>query len=369
MVSSAKHHRARAALIHGALLALSGCGLLDIDSASKITTIEPLATRVEVVALGPLHPERVYVPSLAPIAEALPGDRVRAQVVVVDREGVPLSDDELDSVWFHCGPGPCRMTQLEPEDPILDQDCATFEAWNTDARCRLGTGTGSIEFDVPPLAEVTVRGGRMVLYAAVAWHGQSAEDCWTALRAQSVIDPRCGFVDFDVALGPYWWMQAYARTQGLPIDRRPELFPAPVFIQQVNRPPVVSAVEIEVDGELREAVSPPPGEFAGPIAVERGDLVRLRVLVDPIEQLSQTYFIPFGRFSGTFTLLPEPMVLRISTAGPVRLDGPDDPPFEYHFPIDVTVDDAAPAGLARVIIVVADVRGAEDFVGLELDIR
>ena len=79
---------------------------------------------MRVVELGPLKPERVYVPSIAPVVEFLPGDRVRAQVVVVDSEGLPLADDELDSVWLQCGTRTCRTSAIDSDevfDPVSDE--------------------------------------------------------------------------------------------------------------------------------------------------------------------------------------------------------------------------------------------------------
>ena len=78
---------------------LTGCGLLDVGLANEITRIQPVSARIEVVEFGPLDPQRVAIPSSSPVAEVLPGDRVRLEIEVVDVDGLALADDWLESLW------------------------------------------------------------------------------------------------------------------------------------------------------------------------------------------------------------------------------------------------------------------------------
>jgi hypothetical protein len=358
----------------------SGCNLLEVEPASKLTQTEPIATQLEVVELGPLDPDRVYVPSAAPIANALPGDRVRARIVVVDERGRALPDEAIDGLWFHCGVGFCDMGHLAPDDTRYDQDCATLDEWTTDDACRLGPGSGSIEFEVPALGEeAALLLPQITLYAALAWDGQSAEDCWAARRAGEVIDPRCAFIEQTALLGPEWWMLAYAESVGLESPWDIDLFPAPLYFEQANRAPIVSAVEVEVDGEPRETLIPGPDGVAGPLAIELGGRAEIQVVLDPLEQGAQIVFAPID-LEGSFALLPERVWRRVSTTRSLRYEIigqplPDPvpgnlPPIQTEVrPFAVLVEDDAAAGRERVVIVVHDERGGETVVYLELDVQ
>lgn len=150
---------------------LTGCGLLEIGPASAITETEPVSVRVRVVELGPLAPERVAYPSEAAIAEFLPGDRARLEAVVVDPEGLPLADEEVESLWLHCGSRRCQTRDRDFADPVYDQPCAELDEWTTDSPCRLGEGRSSVELDIPPLGEEGAGRDRIFFYAVLAWKG------------------------------------------------------------------------------------------------------------------------------------------------------------------------------------------------------
>lgn len=181
-------------------LALSGCGLLEVGPASRINKIEPVSFRIEVVELGPLDPERVAFPSDMPVAEFLPGDRVRLEIEVVDTEGLALADERLDSVWLLLGD---ESPSVRLSDPRLDLRCDELETWTIDTPCRLGEGRGSIDFEAPPLGE-SLAGLR--IYAVIAWDGQSAEECLAARRDRKVIPSDCDYMRVHSSPGPNWWL-------------------------------------------------------------------------------------------------------------------------------------------------------------------
>lgn len=372
-----RRSRPLAALVVLAGLGASGCGLLEIDPAAKITRTEPIATRVEVVELGPLDPERVYVPSPAAVAEALPGDRVRMEVVVVDVDGLPLPEDTLDSLWVQCGksggcsgPGP----GFALDEPVYDQDCATLEAWTTESDCRLGEGRGSFEFTVPELGDsVFFFDERMLLYTVVSWDGERAERCWTARREGGAIPPNCGFVRFWLRLGPVWFLMAHAQSLGFFTWLPPALFPAPVFGQQANREPMLTQLELELSHEPQAPLPIPADGVIGPIEVEPGTGIRLKILPDEIAQLGQLVFYPLDEVGNAFSLRPEGLWVRISTTGVLEYPrGEEDDMDSLHLletPIQLQIPFEAEPGTVRAIIVVVDDRGAERIVSVEFEIQ
>jgi hypothetical protein len=360
----------RLGLALGLALALPGCGLLEIGPASNISETEPISARVRVVELGPLDPERVYYPSEAPIVESLPGDRIRLETVVVDTEGLPLADDELDSVWLYCGVGGCQSRDRPFAAPEFDQRCDELDEWTTDSHCRLGEGRGSFEFGVPPLDERGANFGRMTFYAVLAWNGAHAEDCWTARREHGVPPASCGFVQFSGALGPEWWRLAYAESEGLTEPNIAQQYPAPVYGQQANRAPVLDHLTVELGDQTFE-LEPDEDGVVGPIEVTPGALVRLWVAANEVEQLAQSYFIPLTLELDAFTLHPETLWLRPSTAGPISWVSAQASATQLSVlqPLVLRVDEAAEPGPARVVFALFDDRGAETLAWVELDIR
>ncbi|MFO7563565.1 MAG: hypothetical protein R6X02_13040 [Enhygromyxa sp.] len=339
-------------------LSQSGCGLFELGPASKITQTEPVSFRVEVVELGPLNPERVAFPSDMPVAEFLPGDRVRLEIEVVDTEGLALADDRLDSVWLLLG-----SDQIRIDDPRLELRCDELEEWTVDTPCRLGEGRGSVEYVAPPLGERLTT--LMRIQAVIAWDGQSAQECWAARQAREVIPSDCGFLRSLIPLGPPWWLYAYAAEQGLDVRFPVERFPAAVYLQQANRPPKVQSVSLGQGDEQRQLT--PINGVVGPVAVVPGEVVSLSVSVDENLQLSQAQFFPLSPEADLFSLVPETIWTRVATAGPIRFD-PDFPvPVGDEFQIEI--DDDAEPGVARVLLAVYDERRAESLVRVELEIQ
>ncbi|HVI00537.1 MAG TPA: hypothetical protein VM869_17590 [Enhygromyxa sp.] len=346
---------------------LSGCGLLEVGPASRITEIEPVSFRVRVVELGPHDPERVFYPSDAPVSEFLPGDRVRFEVEVVDVDGLALADDELDSVWL-------LLSQPEEEggggmvlldDPWLDLRCDELESWTLSTPCRLGEGRGSIEFEAPPLGDKAYVNHSLWVYTAIAWNGQSAEDCWTARRTNQIVPSDCGFMYATPRVGPTWWLLAHAVSEGVATSLPVEHFHPALFLQQANRPPQLVRMEVELAGATMELT--PSDGIIGPIAVEPGQRLRMTAGLDENQQFAQSMFVPLDFAGDVFTLMPELVFVRVATAGPITVAQPN--PLPATEAIVVEIDQHAEPGLARMVLAIHDQRGAEEVVRVELEIQ
>lgn len=343
-------------------LSLSGCGLLEVGPASKITRTEPVSVRLSVVELGPHDPERASFPSEAPIAELLPGDRIRVEIEVVDIDGLTLPDEQLDSVWLLLGHGWHEVPALVSiEDPALDLRCDELELWTLDSACRLGEGRSSIEFVAPPIGEQLYFEPILWVYAAIAWNGRSAEECWEARRGTREIPSDCEFVRFEAPLGPTWWLMAYAASEGLDVWVDIDRFPAAVFTQQANRAPIVDHIL------LGTTPMPVNDGIVGPIAVEPGDGLGLKIILDENQQLAQSFYVPLSADGDLFGVAPEITSTRVSTTGPVSYTAAN--PVPTAAPIFLEVDEDAQPGLARVLLAVQDHRGAESLVRVELDVQ
>lgn len=347
-------------------LCLGGCGLLEVGPASKITRTEPVSIRLSVVELGPLAPERVAFPSNAPIAEPMPGDRVRFEIEVVDVDGLALPDEQLDSVWFlrKDSTDPNKPVVVPLSDPKLDQRCDELEVWTLDTPCRLGEGRGGIEFEIPGLGAEVSQFEFLWVYTVIAWNGQSAEECWAARRANANLPSNCDYLNTNARLGPAWQLLAYGVSQGLssevPLTR---LHPA-MYLQQANRAPELDHILVELDGT--SMAMPAVDGVVGPITVDPGQVVNLTIVVDENQQFFQSYFGAFE--DDLFYLFPEAVRVRVATAGPISVADsisliPTGSPFE------VVVDEHAEPGIARVVLAIVDGRGAEIVVRVELAIQ
>ncbi|KIG13898.1 hypothetical protein DB30_07451 [Enhygromyxa salina] len=346
--------------------------MLEIDPAYTITRTEPIAVLVEVVELGPLDPARVYLPSPGRIVEALPGDRVRMEIVVVDVDGVPLPEDTLDSLWIQCGDSPCTGAAFASDEPGFDLDCAELEAWTTDSVCRLGEGQGSFEFTVPELGESMFAHRHIKeVSAVVAWDGERAERCWTGRREGGAVSPNCGFVRFAIDLGPVWFLTLYAESLGFATAIPPSLFPAPVFEQQANREPMLTQLEIQLNDEPQAPLPISASGQLGPIEVQPGDSIELQIIPDEIAQFGQASFLPFDYVGNAFALRPEKLRVRISTTGVLEYPGGEDEsrPRPLEAPFLLRIPSAAEPGTVRAILVVVDDRGAERLVSVEFEIQ
>jgi hypothetical protein len=208
-----------------------GCGD-ELPPPSYIEATEIFTIR-HGVEIGPLNPERVgplIAGAAGPIAEVLPGDRVRLEAVVVDIDGVRLAEHELETLWLQCGARPCVFLPwgIDLNSPGYDTRCDDLELYTTDDNCLLGTRAGAFEFTVPELGSGLSFGSfaydpfapRINMMAVVAWDGRRATDCWDARRGDLSNLDRCGFIYHHVAIGPSWWAFAYAAQLGFEIGEQ-----------------------------------------------------------------------------------------------------------------------------------------------------
>lgn len=347
---------------------LTGCGLLDVGLANEITRIEPVSVRIEVVEFGALDPQRIAIPSTSPVAEVLPGDRVRLEIEVVDVDGLALADDRLDSLWLVL-PGPLLSGPEQLTDPALERRCDELDDWTLDSGCRLEGNGASVEFEVPPLGEAFR--STVGIWVVLAWDGRRASDCWAERLARDVVLERCDFVRATVLIGPLWFWLAHVANEGVPLPEylsgfEVDRLPTSVFTQQANRAPQTVLVDITLEGGDGQGWGVVDG-VAGPIPVNPGDLLRIDVTVDQVLQFGQAQFVPLHENLDLFTILPEQISKRFRTTGSIEAFFQDVLPQGAW--IEVQVDDDARPGIARVLIAVNDGRGSEQLVRVELDVQ
>jgi hypothetical protein len=214
-----------------AALGLASCGWeLDVPSFRTIDRTRVLGTKAEVVAFGPLWPERIgFDPDGAAIVEAMPGDRVRLSALMVAANGRALPSADFDVLWFQCSQG-CDLQAPR---------CQDIE-WTTDVDCELGRA-GELEFEVPPVGPLAL--DEVDTLAIIALDPDiDAERC-----RQLVLDPgpdlsRCGVVYGDAQIGPRWALLVELAEAGIEVALDFPIFEIPwlALLQPANRAPVPS---------------------------------------------------------------------------------------------------------------------------------
>lgn len=351
-----------------AVFGLFGCNF-DVPSSTYLVETKLLAVPIEVVELGPLHPDRVSIPSEAAIAEALPGDRLAFDAHVVDRQGRRISAAKLDSLWFQCGSFDCGEEMIGVSTELFDRSCSDLAdvglPWNMDAVCRLGAGDGHFDFVVPELAQLITEQRIANYYGVIAWEGRSAESCWSARRARDEFLDNCGFVRRSVKIGPSWWLLYYAESIGLQSPVPLHEIPAAVLLQQANRVPLVRFL-VTIDGQLR-GVWPDQQKFE----VEPGARISIDSEYDELSQFLQTYFSfqqPLANdylFTANTELVAE---LPYSSNAIVWIDtlsGTSMIPLTWEF----AVDEYAEAGTSRILFVYFDDRYSEGVATLAFEVK
>ncbi|MFO7566217.1 MAG: hypothetical protein R6X02_26460 [Enhygromyxa sp.] len=354
------------------VVALLGCSNFEfeIPPASHINGTELIMVR-HAVELGPLYPERAG-PSFvgmdeAPIAEALPGDRVRLEAVVVEPDGRPIPAEELDTLWLQCGFS-CVRPWLEFSDPLFDVPCSDLSDFTTRSICLLGSGDGRFEFEAPELGNVwwfdhSNMGANVLLYGVVAWHGRSAADCWASRRSDQAELDNCGFVYHRVPIGPYLPATIHAASVGIDSPVDPDTIPEWALWHPANRVPLPPALSVLTGGRRFEGEAPLP-----PIPIEPGASIDVALAFDPLSQSLQRTLKSLSKDNQAWKLVDERLFLQTATSGPLRL-------LEVHGPmlndaaVALEVDPSAAPGSSRLLLIYSDERGAADFVSLEFEVR
>jgi len=330
------------------LVAASLAGLVSLACNFQIPEPTYLhATRLltasgEVVSFGPLNPDRIGVGTTA-VNEAMPGDLYRFEMVVVDPDGRPRPAEQLDSLWFQCGLEAC----IDETEPMLP--CAELDDWSLDSRCELGAGDGQFEFEIAGLGPKVVEDHKPAFFGVVGYDGRSARDCWESRLALEASLASCGFIKRRIAIGPTWWMLAYADSEGFVSPVPIEQFPAPVFYQFANRRPRPE-VTVAIDGEL--AGTYPETEH---FRVTPGALVELEFGYELGAQYLQSYFE--ARHLGGywwFVIDGERLSAELYTTGDMHLSSVPSPTSVRLPPI--VVDELAEPGSSRVLIIPRDDR-------------
>jgi hypothetical protein len=383
-VAQARTTRWAAALVTSAL----GCGD-GLGPASHIETTEILTIRHEVVEMGPLDPARVG-PLIAgaekPIADVLPGDRLRLEAIVVDTAGVQVPEDELETLWLQCGGGPCEnfyVTGIDLRSPVFSARCDQIDDYTTGDFCLLGTGSGKFELEVPEFGPYVLWGDfgaggsetwpQLRMFGVVAWGGRRAEECWEARRGDLANLERCGFIFHTVRIGPVMFAYQRAAELGLqlPFEIDLALVPSALLLQPANRIPETPSLRVLVDDE-EVAVGVPP---FSPIPVAPGARIEVEFAFDPLTQLVQSSFLPKSYSDpNTFVFSREHLTSRTSTSGAIVQSGSIDPSGLLNFVEDdgsflYEVDAFARPGISRVLIVYRDTRMAHDWLSLEFEHR
>jgi hypothetical protein len=211
-------------------LALASCGFEnEVFSFRIIDRTRVMGTKVEVVELGPLVPERIgFDPDDPPIIEAMPGDRVRLSALIVDERGRQLPAADFDVLWFQC----------VRECPVQAPPCEDFE-WTTDTKCALGRG-GEFEFEVPPVGPTTLQfSPGYSLRAVIALDsGIDAERCAALFLEPGPDLRRCAIVDASLQLGPRWPLLVELAESGQEVEVPIFEIPWLALLQPANRAPL-----------------------------------------------------------------------------------------------------------------------------------
>jgi hypothetical protein len=354
-----------------AALGLAACNF-DVPSSTYLVETKLLAVLIDVPTLGDLNPDRVGVPSEVPIAEAMPHDMLAFEAYVVDRSGERIPTEELESLWFQCGPFQCDAVVIEGPHALFDRDCAELEdaglPWDMDTVCRIGGGDGRFEFLVPELGQLMAEQRVAQYYGVIAWEGRTAEDCWAARRSGTESLDKCGFIQRSVKIGPSWWMLVYAETIGLQSPIPLTAIPAGVYLQPANRVPVATFT-VTINGELRGSW-PEQTQFE----VAPGDRISIDGQYDEVSQFLQTYFTasssdPTGQeflFQPATELLAE---IPFSSNAIVWLEY--EPTELMPFPLtwDFVVDELADTGTSRILLVYFDDRFGEGVAAFEFEVQ
>lgn len=351
------------------LLASSAC-TMPIPDARVLTSTRAIALQSEILVAGPLFPERLDSPVVlpeSPITELMPGDRVRAEVVIVDTAAEPLAASEVESLWFQCGVG-CYNAGARLDRSLADVDCDAVEDYDLGSRCVLGRGDLGFEFTLPPLTQRAALMGTIQLFAVFAWDGRRAEDCWETRKSLEGSLDGCAFVAHTLELGPEWLLQAHADAEGFVTSVPLEHVPFAAFLQPANHPPFLTGVRLGFDGSpiglVAGAEAP---ELALPFPVRRGQTLDIVPVLDEDAQLLQTIISTADPEGLVFAPRPEAVSFHHYTTAGLRTPAATSDSIDAQPPllggpqeVELVVEQSAEVGeVLRVVLVASDGRGGD----------
>lgn len=224
-----------------------------------------IAVEVRTVEVGELAPERADAVALGDAAEAMPGDTVRLEALVVDAEGRPFVAEGLR--WVGC-PGPrCERPPLDvPKVPCKDDLRAIPElCW---------FGEGAVPEARLPARQPNLFSDRRAfgVTAVIPGPGGSAEDCLTRLAGHEGTLWDCRFYRTSVRLGPDFAMAIYEYEAGIVSGLLPQDYPVELRYQAPNRAPDLDHLDVVHTDGRTESI-----ETGGTGHVRIGERVSLRV--------------------------------------------------------------------------------------------
>ncbi|HVI02747.1 MAG TPA: hypothetical protein VM869_28810 [Enhygromyxa sp.] len=322
-------------------LLVGGCEYdLDVAAEWEITRPRVITFRMELVEPAPIWLERLDSGvDDAPIAEALPGDRVRMVPLVVDGESRPQAPESIDAIWFQC-------TADEHSFDCLSEvpRCDSLDAWTTDVGCELGRGRG-FEFTIPKLGPLVFEERSMKLLGIIGRTPDAdAERCRAGLVAGTSELSDCTLVEAPVAIGPRWVLQHVAVEVGL----EPELplyeIPYLAMLQPANRVQEPGA-PVWLDAETGEPLAESPPQLRRGQRVKTSGPIWADAQRQPYASLWRSVLLADFENRGA----------RYFASGPIWLTEVDVPRLEF------VVDEDARPGMVRVVVVVGDRRGGDPF--------
>lgn len=241
---------------------------------------DALMIRFEVVARGPYGSEPPAAGGV--VAEAMPGDRVRATPFVAGTEG-PVDAGELAPRWFACGEGLCTN---QPFDWRELPACGAL-ALPPEETCALGQGS-PLEFEVGALRDallVLTRGVPLLMVSGTP-EGPDTREClrrFAGLDEVSASLRDCVFMVASLRVGPTWRVPLVAALMGADPPLSPDQIPWQAsqveadVLPEIDR--VIAWVPAPGGGEYYREVAP-----GGTLAVAAGDAIRFSAVPRGPEQ-------------------------------------------------------------------------------------
>lgn len=303
-----------AALGTGALL-LAGC-LPAERPYWVIDHTDALALRFEVAQRGPWGAEPPA--SGGPVAEAMPGDRVRVEPFVAGVDG-PVDMAALRPRFFACPVPGCSVYEIADAPP----DCGAV-ALPPAEHCLIGQGW-PLEFEVGAMVDVVavLNYGVPVMMVAGTPEGPTTEECLrrvARLDEESAPVQDCLFFARSLRIGPAWLalLQAALSGAGSPVE--PQQLPWDVVLVEADVAPAVAGFYAWVPAPGGERLVELP--VGGKLSVRTGETIALGVVAGNEPQLYLTVAIDPADGAVSTSLAPEARAtIWYATAGsPFYLD-------------------------------------------------
>lgn len=279
--------------------AVSGGCLPDERPYWVIDHTDALAMQFEVIERGPYGAEPP--PGQGPVAEAMPGDRVRATPFVAGVDG-PVDVASLRPRWFVCGGNGCTGGQVVDLEAAPRCDPVTLPQAET---CALGEGA-TATFELGPLVDVAGAAslGVMVMMVAGTPEGPSTAEC---LRRAAELDRttsslrECLFFVRTLRVGPLWRTVLVGALTGAASPVAPEALPWALAGVEPDVPPRIErfAAWVPAPGGGEYFVEATPGAT---LSVGTGEKIALSLIEGAPPQ---TYYrVAVDQSSGRASVTP-----------------------------------------------------------------